>query len=351
MNEERVRVFLSHSSGEHGVALHLAGRLREAGVDVWIDSERIQLGDSIPGEISKGLEEADLILVLISRRFKESAWCRAEYEPLLSREIEDERTIVIPVLLEDVSIPPLLAAKRYFDLRQGPDQDLTALVEAIEWGAEERRVLRLLPPKVSIEGSALGLIISSTLEDFPVKALSDEQRLSGHRLVDLYRAVEQLVERFHVACDEVLPLLALDRSRLRDRVQWARVGSVNRRLVKIAADMRRIATHIDGILARDSQLRERLVDVSQLCLGVSDVEFEWLELTLGVPADLDEDQHPWVDETWHGSLWKPVVRDDPHRHFPDRGERQALTRARAELDRYLDELREATSKVLASEGT
>jgi TIR domain len=349
--KEKAKVFISHSSGEHDVALQLAGRLRELGVDVWIDSEQIQLGESIPGQISKGLEETDLILVLVSRRLKQSAWCRAEYEPLLSREIEDERTIVIPILLEDVSAPPLLAAKRYFDLRAGPDQDLTELVEAIEWGAQERRVLRLLPKAVSDEGSALGLIVSSTLNEFPVKALSDERRLSGHNLVDLYRAVEQLVERFQVACDEVLPLLALDRSGLRDPAQWPRIDSVNRRLVEVAASMRRIATHIEEILARDSRLRKRLVEISRLCLGVSDIEFEWLELTLGVPTDLDEDRHPWVDETWHGRLWKPVVPDDPSRHFPDPRERHALIRTRAELDSYLEDLREATSTVLASEET
>lgn len=349
--KEKAKVFLSHSSYEHDVALQLAGRLRELGIDVWIDSEQIQLGESIPGQISKGLKETDLILVLISQRFKQSAWCRAEYEPLLAREIEDERTIVIPILLEDVSVPPLLAAKRYLDLRAGLDQDLTELVKAIEWGAQERRVLRLLPKAVSAEGSALGLIVSSTLNEFPVKTLSDEQRLSGHQLVDLYRAVEQLVERFQVACDEVLPLLALDRSGLRDPAQWARVDSANRRLVKVAVDMRQIATHIEEILARDSRLRKRLVDISRLCLGVSDVELEWLELTLAVPTDLDEDQHPWVDGTWHGRLWKPVVQDDPYREFPDPGERHALMQTRAELDSYLEDLREATSKVLASEKT
>lgn len=168
--------------------------------------------------------------------------------------------------------------------------------------------------------------------------------------MDLYRAVGPLVERFQVALDEVLQLLVLERDALYSEAVWARLDTVNHRLVAIALDMREIASHIDQMLARDSRLRERLLDVSKLCLGVSDMEFEFVELTLGVPEDLPDDgHHPWVDDRWHGVLRAPVVRDAMSGGWPGPETTRALRRARAQLDSYLRDLRLATAKTLTHE--
>jgi hypothetical protein len=197
----------------------------------------------------------------------------------------------------------------------------------------------------------LALIIGSTLDEFPVAALDDDQLLSGHRLVDLYRAVATLVTRFQEICDEVIPLLALARSGLREDGAWEQVETANRRLLGTAEDMRAAAQQIAAMLDRASNLRRRLLDVSKICVGISDMEFEWLELTLGVPVDLPSAGHPWLDHGgmgWHGRLWAPVVRDSRSSWGP-RGSLEDLRRTQARLDAYLRDLRAAVARATADE--
>lgn len=111
-------VFISHSSLDKEVATQVASELRTRGLDVWIDHERIRYGESIPKAIETGLDLSSCILVVVSSAFLKSSWCRTEYEPLLVREIESDRILVIPLLIEDCALPTLLSHKLYADLRE-----------------------------------------------------------------------------------------------------------------------------------------------------------------------------------------------------------------------------------------
>lgn len=120
----RPLVFLCHASADKPRVQTLAEDLRAAGVDVWLDEERIGPGDNLALKVSEGLGLSSHIVVCMSERFFTSTWVQHEWSTLFNREIEDRRTRVIPVLIDDFPkvIPPsfaLLAAKRYIDLR-GP---------------------------------------------------------------------------------------------------------------------------------------------------------------------------------------------------------------------------------------
>jgi hypothetical protein len=260
-------------------------------------------------------------------------------------------SLLVSHLDEDAEVPVLLKAKRYVDIRSGPEQALVELCDAIRWHAQQKRVLRLLPAGPSTEGSLLALIIGSTLDEFPAASLDDERLLSGHRLVDLYRAVARLVARFQDICDEVVPLLALSRSGLREDGAWERVQTANRRLLSTAEDMRAAAQQVAAILERASDLRRRLVDVSKICVGISDMEFEWLALTIGVPVELPSDGHPWLDHGgmgWHGVLWAPVLRDS-NENWGSPEALEDLQRIQARLDAYLRDLRAAIARAMSDE--
>lgn len=332
--------FLSHSSADQATAQHLTQRLRNEGIEVWIDTEQIGLGESIPARISAGLQETDIILVLVSESFVRSSWCRAEYEPLLIREIEDDRTWVVPLILDDTPMPPLLATKRYLDLRSPHQVDLDELAWTIRRAHSVKEISRMVstsPP--TFEGSALGLIIGSILDDFPVARLSDQDRLSGNSLVDLYRAVERLVEQYQRLCDELLRVL--HPSRLSDELSWdgwVEVEPINRKLIALAADMREIATHIGTMLSNGSMLRERLRRVSQLCVAVADMEGMFLYLTLGLPSDVPPD----LERIHFVGL---PVPDAPGTYEPAESI-EGITGVRAKLDGYVRELRSAIAEAL-----
>lgn len=347
--------FISYSTKDLSAAREVARALRDRGIEVWIDEEQIRFGESIPRRISDGLDAADVLLVLVSKHFVSSSWCRAEYEPLLVREIDTGVTAVIPVRLDDAEVPALLAAKRYVDLRDGSIQrHIDELQQAINAGRSYTRVNRLRPETSTYEASALSMIISSTLDEFPVSSLSDEQLVAGHRLVDLYSAVERLVEQYQAVFDELFEVLR--ESRIEEEfygsgyaLSYGRLTSANRKLQGIAAEMREIAGHLDTILRQDSRLRSRMEGVLELCVQISIVE-DFLVIGIGAPAELSSltAELP-LALMW--SLGAPVPDNlKAPLYLGELGAQmlREISRVRSHLDAYRRELRSAVARATAA---
>ena len=72
----RYDVFLSHSSADEPVVRELAGRLRDAGLRVWLDEWIIQPGDPSASAraIEQGLEHSALLLLCMSASAFWSEW-------------------------------------------------------------------------------------------------------------------------------------------------------------------------------------------------------------------------------------------------------------------------------------
>lgn len=287
--------FISHSSEDSMTARAIAEILRQHGIESWIDHEQIRPGDSIPGRIEEGLSGCDVILVLISGSFVRSRWCRAEYEPLLSREIASGQTLVIPALLDNAKMPSLLSAKKYTDFRDGMvGTAMEELAQTILDGHSPAVMRRLLSGKEEAEwtygSSLLGMIMAKVIHDYPVTAISREKILQGKSVLDLYRTVEILIMHYEDLCDEIIELLP----EIKDGSYWPayvfspkRIQRANRRLLDIANDMRDIARSLDGIVEANSPLRQRLAEVLELCTQISVVE-DFLLIRLGAPVVLPE---------------------------------------------------------------
>jgi hypothetical protein len=100
-----VRLFLSYSHKDESLreALgdHLAGLQREGVIDVWHD-RKISAGQEWDGAIDTNLEEADIVLCLVSAGFLASPYCNdKELKRALERHDAGE-ACVIPVILRPV---------------------------------------------------------------------------------------------------------------------------------------------------------------------------------------------------------------------------------------------------------
>src|SRR5205814_4376995 len=97
----------------------------------------------------------------------------------------------------------LLWAKRYVDFRGGFNAEaLAELAQNIVEGSSYTRFERLVPnEKTKYHFSILSMIISSTLREFPVPTLENENLLGGKSLIALFRTIETLIERFQDLCD------------------------------------------------------------------------------------------------------------------------------------------------------
>ncbi len=61
-----------------------------------------------------------------------SEWVQRELGAALQRELEERKVFILPVLIEDCEIPPLLRDKRYADFREDYAQGLADLLAAIQ---------------------------------------------------------------------------------------------------------------------------------------------------------------------------------------------------------------------------
>lgn len=108
-------VFLSHSSADKIFARNLAKDLQNCGVYVWIDEGEIKLGDSLIEKISEGIDKMNYLLVVLSTNSIKSNWVRKEVNLAITEEIKGQEIKVLPLILDDVSIPLFLRDKLYAD--------------------------------------------------------------------------------------------------------------------------------------------------------------------------------------------------------------------------------------------
>jgi len=131
---ERRVAFLSHSSKDKPFIRQLAADLTSNGVGVWLDEQRIRVGDSIPERIAQGLAESDYFMIAVSAASVESEWVKKELNSALVREIEKRRVSVLPLKLDDSHMPDSIRDKKYANFSESYKAGLTELLAALKDG-------------------------------------------------------------------------------------------------------------------------------------------------------------------------------------------------------------------------
>jgi hypothetical protein len=108
-------IFLSHSSKDKFFARKIAQELQAHGVRVWIDEAEINVGDSLTEKIGSAIHETEFMGIVLSRNSVNSNWVQKELQIALNKEIAQRKMVVLPMLLEQVEMPPFLKDKKYAD--------------------------------------------------------------------------------------------------------------------------------------------------------------------------------------------------------------------------------------------
>jgi DNA-binding Lrp family transcriptional regulator len=128
-SDRKPRVFLSHSHADKELVRDVADRLRASNIEVWIDEAELKIGDSWVRTIEHGLDSSDFIVFFISGNSLRSHWTRQELNVALTRQVSGEGgAVLLPILLEDVELPPLLRSVAYLDLRDRNTERATRLL-------------------------------------------------------------------------------------------------------------------------------------------------------------------------------------------------------------------------------
>jgi hypothetical protein len=130
------RVFISHSSKDKPFVRKLVTELKKHQLNVWFDEQEINVGDSIVSRISGGLRDADYLVVVLSESSVASPWVQAELNSALMDQISGQGTAVLPVLIENCDIPPLLRDRLYADFRKDFTTGFAKLLSVLEQEGE-----------------------------------------------------------------------------------------------------------------------------------------------------------------------------------------------------------------------
>jgi len=131
--DEQARVaFISHASKDKQFVRKLAADLVANGVKVWLDEQRILVGDSIPEKIAQGLAESDFFLIVASENSVNSAWVKKELSGALVREIERRNVTVLPIKLDAAKMPDSILDKKYADFTGPYNAGLKGLLQSIK---------------------------------------------------------------------------------------------------------------------------------------------------------------------------------------------------------------------------
>src|SRR5215203_5800753 len=111
-DQEAPRAFVSHSSADkQRFVLGFARRLRENGIDAWVDRWEMLPGDSLGEKVyEEGLGQADAVVAVISENSLASPWVKDELNTAKVRQIA-RRCKLVPVIIGDVDeerIPVIL---------------------------------------------------------------------------------------------------------------------------------------------------------------------------------------------------------------------------------------------------
>jgi hypothetical protein len=112
-------VFLSYSHKDYETVRALWLRLTKAGLDVWLDKDRLQPGQNWKYEIHQAILGSDFFIVCLSQKFMEQSGFRHQELKIALRKVESlpaNEAFIIPIRLEVCDMPKTIQHLQRLDL-------------------------------------------------------------------------------------------------------------------------------------------------------------------------------------------------------------------------------------------
>jgi len=123
-------VFISYAHTDGERVGKIVEDLRKVPVRVLGDWD-FRTGDSLLDRISKDIERAGYLIVMLSRASTASEWVGRELRLALEREVPSSRVRVLPALIEDCTIPDFLGDRLWADFRRNDSDGLIRVLGVI----------------------------------------------------------------------------------------------------------------------------------------------------------------------------------------------------------------------------
>lgn len=128
----RPSVFIGHSSVDKPFVRRLVTQLNNDGVETWLDELEIRIGESIHQKVNEGLKRSDFFIVVLSQASVKSPWVQEELSSAAHIEKYAAKGVfILPILLEECDVPPLLLDRRYANLKDDPESAYQELLDSL----------------------------------------------------------------------------------------------------------------------------------------------------------------------------------------------------------------------------
>ncbi|MEC6816730.1 toll/interleukin-1 receptor domain-containing protein [Photobacterium toruni] len=141
------KVFVSHASEDkERFVTNFATKLRENGVDAWLDKWEMLPGDSLVDKIfEEGLKEAQAVIIILSNYSIKKPWVREELNASIVSKLS-KGTKIIPIVLDNCEVPQSLTSTLWESIPdlKNYDQNFKRVLSSI-FGATDKPALGKAP--------------------------------------------------------------------------------------------------------------------------------------------------------------------------------------------------------------
>lgn len=128
-SKESMRVFVSYAGEDQESAQRVVAILKSLGCESFFARSTIAEGENISARISRGLKDADLVLVLWSKAASQSRYVEDEWGAAHMRSRDGAPLRLVFALLDGTPVPEVVRADKHLDLRgQGWDAKLKSII-------------------------------------------------------------------------------------------------------------------------------------------------------------------------------------------------------------------------------
>ncbi|WP_421976048.1 TIR domain-containing protein [Roseivirga seohaensis] len=125
------RVFISYSYQDKEFVEWLKTELQGLGLEIWYDKAEIQVGDSIKTKVNEGIQSSSAFILVLSNSSKNSDWVRYEMNSALLLNAIKKGVAILPIKIDDSTIPSDLSGYLYADFSTNREQGLEILKRSL----------------------------------------------------------------------------------------------------------------------------------------------------------------------------------------------------------------------------
>ena len=131
--QDKIEVFISHSSADLAFSRAIATDLMDAGFSTFLDDWSISIGDRIFEKISTGLRDSKALIMVISEDYLKSVCCSDEWSAFYGKALRDRSCVIYPIIIDDSAPPALIFQIKYLRFNgDGYESALSALLKSLE---------------------------------------------------------------------------------------------------------------------------------------------------------------------------------------------------------------------------